>query len=51
MASADNITAFKMWLGVATLFLFLLAGWTAIVVAARRAHIADVPVPAQTRKP
>jgi len=40
-----------MWLGVTALFLFLLAGWTAVVVASRRARIAEIPVPAQPGKP
>ena len=50
-ASADKITARKMWLGVTALFLFLLAGWTAAVVASHRAHIAEIPVPPQPGKP
>ena len=49
-ASADNITSRKMWLGVAALFLFLLAGWAAVVVAAHRARIVEIPVPAQPGK-
>ena len=51
MASADKITARKMWLGVTALFLFLLAGWTAVIVASRRAQIAEVPLATPTHKP
>jgi hypothetical protein len=50
-ASADKITARKMWLGVTALFLFLVAGWTAAVVASHRAHIAEIPVTTQPGKP
>ena len=43
MAPSDKSLARRMWYGVGTGFLLLAAAWTALFIAAHRAHVEDVP--------
>ena len=48
--SADS-SVLRLWLAVTAGFVLLGAAWVALFLAARRAHVEDVPLATSPRKP